>query len=246
MSEIAKIQKMLDAKQITPVIVLARSRTGSNLLVSLLNSHPKITVRGEKCARLEGRDLSEVLLSAFSVRSPKVCVAGFKVFYYHPNDRDSDMLWNALVGLSNLKVIHLKRENILRTLVSRKIASVQDVWKAKSGNSEIESETPTRVQMSEAELLKGFQQTRAWEDWGEQLFQNHATISVTYEDLVKDRETIMSRLFEFLGVEVVETETFLEKQNTKGLAQIVENFGELKKVFRDTTWSCFFDEESEA
>ena len=39
-----------------PFIVLTRSRTGSNLLVSFLNGHPDIFCEGEIFARMAGRD----------------------------------------------------------------------------------------------------------------------------------------------------------------------------------------------
>lgn len=243
MTGLGEIHEMLEAANITPVIVLARSRTGSNLLVSLLNSHPKIRIRGEKCARLDGQDTSEVLKSAFSARSPKVCLAGFKVFYYHPNDQDSDLLWKTLVSLPNLKVIHLRRENILRTLLSRKIASVQDVWKNHGETANAEGGKPKlTVRLSQGELEKGFKQTRAWEQWGEQLFREHAMHAVTYEELVEDRDETMARLFEFLGVEGCSTETVLEKQNTQKLSELIENYDELCGAFQNTPWSGFFNE----
>src|SRR3546814_732374 len=39
----------------TKFIVLSRSRTGSNMLVSLLDSHPRVVAEGEIVARLDGR-----------------------------------------------------------------------------------------------------------------------------------------------------------------------------------------------
>jgi LPS sulfotransferase NodH len=243
MTGLVEIQEMLETAKITPVIVLARSRTGSNLLVSLLNSHPLIRIRGEKCARLHGQDIYEVLKTAFSARSPKVCLAGFKLFYYHPNDQDSDLLWQTLVALPNLKVIHLRRENILRTLLSRKIASVQDVWKNSGETADAEGVKPRlTVHLSQGELEKGFTQTRGWEQWGEQLFREHAMHAVTYEELVEDRDETMERLFEFLGVEGWSTETVLEKQNTQRLSELIENYDDLCHAFQNTPWSGFFNE----
>jgi LPS sulfotransferase NodH len=242
MTEATQIQAMLERNQVVPVIVLARSRTGSNLLVSLLNSHPQIRVRGEKCSRLAGREVGEVLLEAFSTRSPRVRIAGFKVFYYHPNDDSSETLWQILLGLSGLKVIHLKRENILKTLVSRKIASVEDVWKNKGESQQERSQELPTVRFSEKELADGFAQTRAWENWGEELFQHQPTFSLTYEDLVQQRREMMSRVFAFLGVDDLGTETVLEKQNTRSLHEVIENYEELRSAFTESPWSRFFSD----
>ena len=48
-----------------PFIILSRSRTGSNLLVSLLNSHPQIFCEGEIFGRLGVRSVDSVLARAF-------------------------------------------------------------------------------------------------------------------------------------------------------------------------------------
>src|SRR5690606_26460474 len=113
-------------------IVLSRSRTGSNLLISFLNSHPNIRARGEMFARLNGKNCKDVLARGFARQPFYVKATGFKIFYYHPMDDDSGHVWDVLAELDDLRIIHLKRRNILRTLISRKIADTQGVWKASS------------------------------------------------------------------------------------------------------------------
>ncbi|WP_280564143.1 hypothetical protein [Chromohalobacter sp. 48-RD10] len=67
-------------------IVLTRSRTGSNLLVSLLNSHPNISADGEIFSKLNGRDYKRIISNAFSRQPRYIKAKGFKIFYYHPQD----------------------------------------------------------------------------------------------------------------------------------------------------------------
>src|SRR3546814_8552873 len=55
----------------TKFIVLSRSRTGSNMLVSLLDSHPRVAAEGEIVARLDGRDARKRLASELEERFRK-------------------------------------------------------------------------------------------------------------------------------------------------------------------------------
>lgn len=50
-------------------IVLTRSRTGSSMLLSFLNSHPNIESHGEIVNRLHGKDYKEILRKTFQ-KSP--------------------------------------------------------------------------------------------------------------------------------------------------------------------------------
>mgnify|MGYP006437466411 CR=1 FL=1 len=47
-----RVLSIFDHENFTKFIVLSRSRTGSNLLISMLNSHPNISAEGEKFSRL--------------------------------------------------------------------------------------------------------------------------------------------------------------------------------------------------
>lgn len=96
-------------------IVLTRSRTGSNLLVSMLNSHPDVRCGGEELRSLNGRQVSEAIETSFPIRQA-LKASGFKIFYYHPLDDSSGAVWDTLSAMRELRVLHLMRRNILRTL----------------------------------------------------------------------------------------------------------------------------------
>ncbi|MBD3322933.1 hypothetical protein GF339_00015 [candidate division KSB3 bacterium] len=224
-------------------IVLSRSRTGSNLLVSLLNSHPNIHAEAEIFLRLNGRNYQDILTKAFARQPLYVKAKGFKLFYYHPLDDKSSGIWNALASLDDLYVIHLKRRNILRTLISRKIAGIQGVWAVTSTEQHSAADKKDiAVTFTADELLEGFKQTRRWEQAGENIFRNHPLISIDYEDLVDYRELTFYKVTEFLDVRYKQPKTKLKKQNTKSLRETVTNYEELKSAFLETEWQSFFDE----
>jgi LPS sulfotransferase NodH len=222
-------------------IVLARSRTGSNLLISFLNSNPSIRAESEILGRLNGRNYKDILENVFSKQPRRIKAKGFKIFYYHPMDDESNNAWDDLVNMDNLWVIHLKRRNILRTLISRKIAGSQDVWQispsdmSKSGGSK-------SVTFTAEELEEGFRQTRDWEERWDQMFQNHPITCIYYEDLVRDPEGTYRKITDFLGVNYVKPITNIRKQNPERLSDLVTNYDELKNTFSGTEWQHLFEE----
>lgn len=224
-------------------IVLSRSRTGSNMLISFLNSHPNIYAEGEIFRKLSGRNYKDVLAKAFARQPFYVKAKGFKIFYYHPLDDESSGIWDALVSLDDLYVIHLKRRNILRTLISRKVAGLQDVWGIKTTDQHSGTDRKEiAVTFTVDELSEGFRQTREWEQAGEDMFRNHPLISIDYEDLVSHRESTFRKVAEFLDVRYLEPETNLRKQITKSMRETVTNYEELKSAFSGTEWQPFFDD----
>lgn len=237
----AAIYKMLSSighSDFKPFIVLSRSRTGTNLLLSYLNSHPNIRAEGELFRRLNGRSYKSILSKTFSKQPFYIQAKGFKIFYYHPLDDSSSHIWKDLNNLASLSVIHMKRRNIFRTLISRKIAGSQNVWKATSSN---DLRMNKSIMFSVEELEHGFKQTRKWERGGDELFRNHPVLSVYYEDLVEDVEGTFAEITNFLGVRCIKPKTKMLKQNPETQIDLVTNYSELRQVFSGTKWESFFE-----
>jgi LPS sulfotransferase NodH len=225
----------------TRFIVLSRSRTGSNMLISLLNSHPAIIAEGEILARLQGRDGSQVVTQAYAKQPLYVKAKGFKVFYYHPLDSESDDLWEELTADDRIRVIHLKRRNILRTLVSRKIALMKDAWIATS-EARMKVAGGKAAEFTTSELEQGFRRTRDWETAGDARFQGHPLLSVYYEDLIREPDGTLAQVLDFLGLQYAPLATEMRMQNAERLTDLVTNYGELKAAFAGTEWQAFFED----
>ena len=132
----------------TRFLILGRSRVGSNFLRGLLNSHSQITVFGELFQNKEeigwampGYRQSRRLMTLFHEEPVRfleekvfhpfphgVTAVGFKLFYYHARDEAWRPVWDYLQAETGIKVIHLRRENILRTHLSKQQAEMTDVW----------------------------------------------------------------------------------------------------------------------
>jgi len=242
----------------TKFIVLGRSRTGSNFLRGLLSSHGQIIVFGEifknnqsiewgtdgypqkgKDLKLMQSDpprfLDEIVFKKFPL---EITAVGFKLFYYHAQMDDLKPIWPYLQSRKDIRIIHLKRRNILKTHVSRERAARTDKWADVTGSSEAEQ----MLTLDYDRLLQDFVQTRSWEEEYDRFFADHPKIEVVYETLTRDNAPEMRRIQEFLGVECrdLTPETF--KQSKRPLSKSISNYFELKERFDGSPWEEFFEE----
>jgi LPS sulfotransferase NodH len=242
----------------TPFVVLGRSRVGSNLLRSVLNAHPEVVAFGEIFRDLKALDWDHVgyfqhdsiralvqrdpvrfLETRVLGRYPKAIQAvGFKLFYYHARDGVHAGIWPWLQQRREIKVIHLKRGNLLQTHVSRKRASLTGKWVNTSG----EPDQAVTLRLDYHEVLSDFEQTRAWEAEADRAFASHPLLQVQYGQLVADVQSEANRLAEFLGVSphLVRPSTF--QQSVQPLSATIANYQELKAQFAGTPWVEFFAE----
>lgn len=240
----------------TRFVIIGRSRVGSNLLRGLLNAHPGIVAFGEifrdtsvtdwdHTARFQSAAMRACLGSdpvkfidrhVFGLYPRSVGAAGFKLFYYHARSGQEAAIWPYLRGRADVKIIHLKRQNLLHTHLSRKLAALTDRWVNTSGEPEI---VPA-VRLDYEECVEDFSQTRAWEEALDAEFGGPRTIQVTYEDLAKDHEAEARRLRTFLSVPWYPVVPATYRQARKPLSSAIVNYPELKARFSGTRWAGFF------
>lgn len=221
-------------------IILSRSRTGSNLLASYLNSHPQMHANGELLRHLGGTAPRAALSTAFAKEPHAIKAAGFKLFYNHPQDGSVEDLWDALAEMPDLSVLHLKRRNLLRTLVSRRIAATNDVW-IETGHRTPPVPSPKQVELSVDGLAEAFHAIRRAEERADEFFGARPFLKLHYEDLVEDPQAQFRSITDFLGVAPRQPRTRLRRQNPEPLSQLIVDYDELRRAFAGTEWSAFFD-----
>ncbi len=238
----------------TRFILLGRARTGSNFLMTSLESHRRIVTFGEiyninryyhprkllwRCLLFAIGPVQLVEKQIFRERLPEnISAVGFKLFYHQAQNEWLKPIWAHWQEQKNLRIIHLKRKNILRTYLSmKKVLNNGQVIKLKD---RIENEAPVTLEYDSC--LKAFTRTRAWEQEYDTLFQHHPKIEVVYEDLVADYVKEMVRIQTFLGVAVEDVRPATHKQARLPLSQAIANYDELKERFQGTLWAEFFEE----
>jgi len=229
-------------KDYVPFIVLAHARTGSNMLLSMLRSHPQVLVSGEVFARVEPDALHATVVRTFGRRVPRrVTAAGCKGFYYHPLGDHSGALWRELDAIRDLHVVHLRRRNIVRTVVSREIAAQRDEWLQTRPQEAVPAELK-RVSMSVEQVSGGIERIQRLENEAVERFASRPLLEVSYEALVSSPAEEYRRITEFLGVTAVDPVGKTLRQNPEPLAALLTNYDELQEAFRGTPVEAWLDD----
>jgi LPS sulfotransferase NodH len=223
-----------------PFVIVSQARTGSNLLVSLLDSHPQIDARGELLRRLGGVPVGDRLGAIYGRKPRRIRAVGFKCFYYHPLDDRNAPIWTHLQGVDQLHVVHLRRRNVLRTLTSRRLAGLTGDWveHGSIAGTAATAGKPT-VRFNGPELREAFEQSEAWAATCEQRFRDHPVLDVLYEELI-DTPAVRDEILAFLGVQAQPLRTSMQRQNPEPLAQLIEGFDDLRSEFEHTRWAPYF------
>ena len=238
------------------ILLLGNARVGSTLLQSYLNKHPNIYCEGEIYntdhlkmygtadelrQQMINNPLNFLKTYGYPKHSKKIQFAGFKLFYSHFKTEKTKIIWDYLIENKDIKIIHIKRKNLLRNFVSLKIAAKTNEWRSFSEKSNIENK---QITLTKEECLQEFELQEKTMSEIDNRFKNHRIINVYYNDLISKREETMNRIFEFLNTKKIEIEnTVLKKQNPETLNELIINFTDLKKEFKNTKWEAFFQDK---
>jgi LPS sulfotransferase NodH len=212
-------------------VVLGHARTGSNMLVSMLNSHPNVVARGEVFANADPATLTSTVGHFYSQRMPRrVSALGCKVFYYHPLRDRTGSLWPALAALPSLHVIHLTRRNVLRTVVSRALAEQQDEW-VRTHREQSPAHRVTQITMNPETARTAIERITSFEAEAPDHLAGRSVIDVVYEDVVSQPSDAFRRITDFLGVPPAKPIAATVRQNPQPLRELISNYDELQSAF---------------
>lgn len=241
----------------TEFVIVSRGRSGTNLLKGLLNDHPAAVCYGELFRsygqmawgvpgyRATTRDKEEISREpvtflarrAYRRFPQQIDAVGFKLFYYHARNPEWVHVWSHLRNRHRLRVIHLRRDNVLATHLSLVRAQQQDIWEAR-GDERPPEPGPTHLDFDECR--HAFESTREYEQWADALFAHQPKLDITYEALCDQRSASVGRVFRFLGLEERKVEPVNARQRRRSLAESIANYDELRRRFAGTEWSRFF------
>ncbi len=241
----------------TKFVIVTRGRTGSNLLVSLLNSHPRIRQCGEVFgeSQLRQEDIRAEIMRQGAVPYLDRCLArrgieataGVKALYYQLLEPYSQR-W----GLSDLpdvlphlqsaegfRFIHLKRRNKLACLASIKATAISGRWELTSKD---ERRSDFRIELTPEQCEDEFRRTEERERQFDSCFRHRPLLEVYYEQLAADTEPECRRILDFLGVSQRRLQAGTVRQNVRPLSETIKNFDELRDRFAGTPYEEFFAE----
>jgi LPS sulfotransferase NodH len=239
-------------------VIIGIARTGSTLLISLLNSHSQILAFGElfrspdsvgwdvppfnsyqnpRVNRLYRTDPLAFLAKHVFRRWPKEYGAvGFKLFYYHARQPPHSLVWDHLAGDPSIGILHIKRRNILKQYYSLQLAHKTNVW-ASTG---VSVEDPPLMRLEVEACRKHFAWVRSLEHECAEFFKERSVHDVYYEDLITDQDRKMAAIQDVLELRHERVIAKLARQRRKPLSQAIANYDELKQAFKNTPWAEFF------
>lgn len=235
-------------------VILALPRTGSNYLLTGLNQHPNIIANGEILNLRENgwsdavrQDMTsdELLrLGYLDFPNPRqrtdVRAVGFKVQDWdgRSSSGSADFL-GLLIADPTVSVLHLTRDNLIESLRSHTQAERTGRWVAYRA-ADLE-DMPT-VHLAPQMCHAFFRRAERFTAWVQERFACHRLLPLTYEELCADPVVQFRRVQEFLGVPVQDlAASYLMKQESRPLSEVVENFVELREEFRGTQYGRFFE-----
>ncbi len=253
-----KIGLLKGDRNYTKFIILGRSRTGSNFLRGFLKNHPQVISLGEIFRETDRIEFDSPYFFAtnkimaayqsdpvdflknqvFRKFRSEIAAVGFKLFYYHASMPPFQKIWEYITNDETIHILHIKRNNMLATHVSRVQADQNNRWVNITGKKEKQSP----VVIDPLECQEDFETTAQWEEEADQRFKNHPMMHISYEDLVANMGGIMQRTQEFLGLEYEELTPQTYKQSALTLAQSISNYPDLKEYFSGSRWESFFNE----
>lgn len=172
---------------------------------------------------------------------PQIAAVGFKI--HHVQGRASPgafKVWPMLLADKDITVVRVERRNHLATLVSRLKAKASGRWH----NWQTEAAAPSAVSTFELpadECAVHFVQQKQWYDWGRDVFREHRSIDLMYEDdLCGDYGGTLNRVFAMLGLPAHQIKPVTRKMEQHPLSSQIRNYAALAERFRDTPWNAYF------
>lgn len=244
-----------------PFVIVGAERTGTNLLIGLLNDFAGCYSGGElfnvniigndiiPWRDIPDRDREQFLalrksdpiafwktLCALSAGRGYQAI-GFKLLYSQGLARRE--LRECLAADKSIPVIHLTRRNLLRRFVSERQAQACGRW-AELATSPIAARPKVPITMHD--LVSSLEMIEAQQSLYDSLFAEHPVLRLVYEDLARRPVRCAERAAEFLGLKSQGATPTVKYRKTgqENLSDAVVDYEVLLAKMR--RWSSFFED----
>jgi LPS sulfotransferase NodH len=161
-------------------------------------------------------------------RIPPLAI-GFKIFYDHARETENQSsAWDYLTARPDLLVIHLYRENLVKSWLSLKLAEASSVWAVPQGERLPSSPSTQAITINAEECLRYCKRMLRWRHWARHAFQSQRYIELTYErDMCSDFAGSISRVQRFLSIPIASLEPNLQKQQRVPYSKTFPNYAQI-------------------
>jgi len=227
-------------------IVYNKGRTGSTVLSNLLSCHPEVFCDHEMFHHLYAN--SRVMFPYLYIKNCSKRATGINKNVYgfrvkriqlqiqHKYKNYKEVLQKFY--RKNWKFIYLVRENHLRHRISNLISAQTLIYHLKKS----ESLSSQKILVNCSELLSSIKISEENEYWEEQDLKNIPYLKFVYEKDILDNDkhqATADKVFDFLGLSSHKVETDYRKVTPENLEDLIINYEEVFKFFKDTKYAEF-------
>jgi LPS sulfotransferase NodH len=217
--------------------IIGHSRTGSNYLFVGLQSSKCVRIYHEVFAKrnrkIAGKEFDMIFPMVFRKESRNIKAVGFKLFYDHLTIAE----WAKFLSHKYLRIIHLTRENRLRTIVSLDIAFKTDQWSV-STNDKDKQPVKKKILLDTTKLIDRLEQIQDYENFIRDRFKDRHILEVVYEKLTTKPGETFQYIGRYLGVDDIDlSKITLTKQNPERLEQLIINYDEVYELLKNTKYA---------
>lgn len=241
-------------------VILTSQRSGSTFLQQCLDAHPSVKCYGELLvggnlvapAPLQGRRLLTKAYRYLMIRAwdpvgimeryygrEEAPVVAFKLMYNHA---DRPRVKEYLAAHREIRIIHLRRDNVLKQHVSRLLLTAK---RERAWQPHTDHPVPVvSVRVSPQDAIEDMRRVRNYFLEFERLLSGHRKVELIYERLFNERtlsQEALGKIAELLEIEPMPISSGLVKMNPNELRQMVENYDELVEALADTEFERFLD-----
>jgi len=224
-------------------VIFTSGRSGSTLLVDLLNSSPEIQCDDELLKRRVAFPIS--LVKSFEHQSLKN-IYGFKLLSYQllnvqTGIKDKQDFLDKLIHQEGYQLIHLSRENKAKQALSIIYAFYRGQWHNQQGSKQKEAK---RFELNPATYLHFLEELKILETFEQKMVGNYDHLSLTYEQDLRQPaqyEKSMERVSAYLGVDIAQPETNLERVTPSKLSDMISNQDALIQAVRDSQFEEYVE-----
>lgn len=229
-------------------IIFGQGRSGSNLFVKLLNSHPAIhcdyELMNSKNLPIGVNAIAKTLMPVFPYiliyqrfRKHKNMIYGFKIFNYHLN-RIKGIQPKLFDG--SWQIFHIQRNDVLSQAISGLVAKQSGKYHRK-----IDQPIDTRIfQIEPKQVLNSIIYRIKSKEAERKILENIEHYKIIYERDLLCKENwgkSMSKAFEYLGVSPVELTSSIGKTDNRTNNQRIENYSRILEYLRENGFGEIVD-----
>jgi len=190
-------------------IIISDARSGSTMLKTALQGHPKIFIKGELFLQDGYKYLNGIIAKRLLTYAPEV---SFDYFYYRDYSSNplavgfkllsgqlygnKSIIWERIQNDSVLKVMRLDRKNLLERYASLQTAIETEIWNIRDPNK-----APTyKITIDISSLITYLREDVKNQLFLSNIFANHPVHSITYEELYSNYDNSIQGVLKFLDV----------------------------------------------